>query len=167
MISDGAAGGQRWVTVAVSAPDPGNSGPVRRSRIFVQVVAAALVVICVVALVGVYAARRLAEAESVNDAANTADLLAESLVQPALTDDLLTLRPAALASMGRVVTQHVLSPAIVRVKIWDPEGRIVYSDEPRLIGRTFPLGADEREVLTSPRIRADVSDLSAPENIYE
>ena len=39
-----------------------------------------------VALVGVFASRRLAEAEAVNDAAKTADLLADAVAQPALTE---------------------------------------------------------------------------------
>ena len=167
MDSGGPASSPDWVELTRDAPDQLHSGPLRRRRVLVQVAAAAMVVIAVVAVVGVVAARRLAEAESVNDAATTADLLAESVVQPALTDGLLTQDPAALASIGRVVTQHVLSPAVVRVKIWDPQGRIVYSDEPRLTGRRFPLGADERDVLTNPRIRADVSNLGAPENFYE
>ncbi len=157
-----------WMTVvSAAAPVHQVSGPVRRRRIFLGVAAATLAVIIAVGFVGVVAARRLAEAESVNDAAKTADLLAESVVQPVLADGLLTGDRAALSSIGTVVTERVLSSTVLRVKIWTPNGRIVYSDEPRLIGRTFPLGDDERGVLTNPRIRADVSDLRAPENEYE
>ncbi len=155
-----------WVSVAASSPqsfDP----PIRRRRVFTQVIVGGVVVILAVVLVGIVAARRLAEAEAVNDAAKTANLLAESVVQPVLTDRLLTGDPAALAAIGAVVREHVLSPSIVRVKVWNPQGLIVYSDEPLLIGQTFPLGADERGVLSNPKIRADVSDLQDPENIYE
>ena len=56
---------------------------------------------------------------------------------------------------------------IERVKIWTSEGRIVYSDEPRLIGRTFPLGEEEKGVLATPKTRADISDLTEEENKYE
>ena len=38
---------------------------------------------------------------------------------------------------------------------------------PALIGQTFPLGQEEREVFTTPATRADISDLQAPENRYE
>ena len=155
------------MTVVAYAAADQVGGPVRRRNVFLGVVAAALTVIVAVAFVGVIAARRLAEDESVNDAAKTADLLAESVVQPVLADGLLTGDPGALAAIGAVVTQRVLSATVLRVKIWTPTGRIVYSDEPRLIGRVFPLGDDERGVLTNPRIRADVSDLRAPENEYE
>jgi two-component system, NarL family, sensor kinase len=54
--------------------------------------------------------------------------------------------------MDHVVRAHVLSSSIVRVKIWDPTGRILYSDAPALIAERFPLGAGEHDVLTNPRL---------------
>ncbi len=155
-----------WILVA-AAKSATNDRPVGRRRVFLQVIAVALIVILGVTVAGVFAARRLAETQAVNDAAKTADLLGNTVVQPALDDGLLTGDPAALAAIDRVVRNLVLGGSIVRVKIWDPTGRIVYSDEPRLIGRTFPLGAEERDVLTNPKLRADVSDLQALENVYE
>ena len=35
----------------------------------------------------------------------------------------------------------MLAPDVARVKIWNAEGKILYSDEPLLIGRRFVLGA--------------------------
>ncbi len=159
--------GPRWIPVAAGASSRPEA-PVRVPRVFVQVIAGAIVVIIAVALVGIVAARRLAEAEAVNDAAKTADLLADTVVQPALDDGIVTGDPTALNSVSKVVRDHVLSlNSIVRVKIWNPDGRILYSDEPRLIGQTFPLGEEEQDVLTDPQTRADVSDLQAPENQFE
>src|SRR5664279_393632 len=89
--------GPRWIPVAAGAssrPEP----PVRVPRVFVQVIAGAIVVIIAVALVGIVAARRLAEAEAVKDAAKTADLLADTVVQPALDDGIITGDPTALDS---------------------------------------------------------------------
>ncbi len=129
--------------------------------------AGALAVLVAVALAGVVASRRLAEAEAVNDAAKTANLMADAVAQPALTEGLLSSTPAAVAAMDQVVRAHVLGSSIVRVKIWDPTGRILYSDAADLIGERFPLGAEEQDVLTNPQTRADVSDLTAPENRLE
>ncbi len=60
------------------------------------------------------------------------------------------------------------------MKIWTADGRIVYSDEPKLIGETFPLGEEEREMLSCAdrpdaicAARAEVSDLSEGENTFE
>jgi len=156
-----------WILVAAGTNVRSSEPPVQSRRVFLQVIAAALVVLVAVALVGVFASRRLAEAEAVTDAAKTAGLLADAVAQPALTDGLLTGTPAAVAAMDKAIREHVLRDSIVRVKIWDPTGLILYSDATALIGQRFPLGAEERDVLTNPQTRADVSDLSAPENRLE
>ncbi len=153
--------------VAVGTSVRSSEPAVQPRRVFTQVIAGALVVLSAVAFAGAAASRRLAEAEAVNDAAKTANLFADSVAQPALSDGLLTSDASAVAAMDQVVREHVLGQSIVRVKIWDPTGRILYSDAKTLIGQRFPLGAEERDVLAHPKTRADVSDLTAPENRLE
>ena len=51
------------------------------------------------------------------------------------------------------------------MKMWTRDGHIVYSDEPRLIGARYPLGADELGALRGGGRRH--RDLSAPENRFE
>ena len=53
------------------------------------------------------------------------------------------------------------------MKIWSRDGRILYSDEPAIIGQRFGLGAEERELFTTGGADAELSDLSQPENRYE
>jgi len=157
-----------WATVTRATVIGGPDGaPPRMRRVFAQVVAAGAVVLVVVAIAGAVASRKIAEREAVHDAAQTTDLLAESAIQPAITDDLVDGTPAAVAALDAVVRRSVLGDTVVRVKVWTPQGRIVYSDEPRLVGSTFDLGADEREVLANPMTHAEVSDLSRPENRFE
>ncbi|MBO9553577.1 histidine kinase [Cellulomonas sp.] len=158
-----------WTVLSQGGEDGavGAQRPVRTWRVFGQVVAAATVVLVLVALLGVAASRRIAEQESVNDAARRTDLVADAVVQPVLLDGIVTSDPAAVAALDTVVREHVLDDDVVRVKLWDADGRIVYSDEPRLVGRTFGLGADERAVLVRPTTEADVSDLDEPENEFE
>jgi len=61
----------------------------------------------------------------------------------------------------------VLDDRTVRVKIWAASGRIIYSDEPQLIGETFALGANEKTALATNLVDSYVSDLSRPENRFE
>ena len=79
--------------------------------------------------------------------------------------------PDALRRLDRLVHQRVLaSPnptkpedsSIVRIKVWDTDGRIVYSDERALIGRHFALPEDLREAMDERKTSADVSDLERP-----
>jgi two-component system, NarL family, sensor kinase len=160
--------GLTWATVTrATATGRTDTAPPRLRRVFVQVAAAAAVVLAVVAVAGAVASRKIAEREAVHDAAATTDLLAESAVQPAVTDDLLTGSPSAVEAMDTVVRRSVLGDSVVRVKLWTPDGRIVYSDEPRLVGSTFALGEEEQDVLAHPMTHAEVSDLSRPENRFE
>jgi len=55
----------------------------------------------------------------------------------------------------------------VRIKIWRPDGLIVYSDEPALIGRSFPEEVPDLREAMRGRVVAGISDLSEPENQFE
>ena len=131
---------------------------------FVLVGAAAL---AIVALALSVASRRVGEREAIVEARSEALVKAQGLVEPVLTDALLDGDPDAIAAVDEVVQEDVLTPSLVRVKIWDEDGTILYSDEPRLIGATYPLGDDEMEAFEAGVVDAEVSDLSKPENRYE
>jgi signal transduction histidine kinase len=157
-----------WVVLADSSTARRvGASVVNRGRVIAPVLLGSALVLLLVGFSGTVAARRLAEKESVHEAATNAAVVADSVVQPALSDGLADGDRAAFARMDRAVRRHVLGASSVRVKIWTADGRIVYSDEPRLVGRTFPLGEDERGVFAHPVSRAEVSDLEEPENAYE
>ncbi|MFS0734615.1 histidine kinase [Microbacterium sp. 1P10UB] len=94
-------------------------------------------------------------------------MLAEAVVQPAVTDALADGDPAAAEALDALVRSRVLGDEVTRVKIWSPEGEVLYADEPQLIGRTFPLDEAQREALSDPQTRADISDLDEAENEFE
>src|SRR3954464_2814316 len=73
----------------------------------------------------------------------------------------------ALAALDDLVLGQVLSPSVVRVKIWSKDGRILYSDEPALIGKRYGLGGEELELFDKGGADAELSDLSKHENRYE
>jgi signal transduction histidine kinase len=155
-----------WLVVSRprGTAEQGDDRPV---RVLLPVLAAALVVLVLVAVGGSYAARRLAEREAVNDAASTTDLLARAVVQPALTDGILTRDPTSSARLAAALRDYLPASSVIRVKVWASDGTVLWSDEPRLVGAVFPLGEDEREVIADPATRADISDLDEPENRYE
>src|SRR4051812_18527344 len=146
----------------------GGPRPVREAM--TRYVAIGLAAIALISVVGVWLFHRAGEAEAVRDAKDQTQIAAQGSVESTLSDGLLREQPSALAAVDRVIQERVLSrpdDAIARVKIWDSSGRIVYSDESALIGKRYPLGADEQEALENGRVTAEVSDLSKPENRYE
>jgi len=137
-------------------------------RPILLVALAGLVVAVVVAVGGLLVSQRIAQEQAVHDVAEVTDDLAVSVVQPALTDSMAA-NPAQARDVLDPLVRHWLGGVgeMVRVKVWTTRGEILYSDEPRLLGQTFPLDGDSRAALLRPRTVADITDLSRPENRYE
>jgi two-component system NarL family sensor kinase len=131
-------------------------------------VASGLVAVVLISLLGVWLFRRAGEAEAIRDAKDQTRIAAEGSIEPVLSDALVRGDPSALAALDRVVQERVLSDAsIVRVKIWDRSGRVVYSDEPRLIGARYVLSQSDLAEFKGRQVDAAVTNLSKPENRFE
>lgn len=89
------------------------------------------------------------------------------IVEPNLREGLLTGDPAAVDHLDRALRDRLAAASVIRVKIWTPDEQIVYSDEARLIGARFPLSEDDLLTLRDGVTRAELSDLSRPENQFE
>jgi signal transduction histidine kinase len=134
----------------------------------VQFAGAGLVALVLVGYAGVAVLVRGGNSEAVGDAKQLTRLAGEGVVQPNVSDGVIRGERAALARVDRVVRESVLGRGVVRVKIWTPAGRIVYSDKPALIGLTHPLARDELRSLATGRAGAEQkSNLSRPENRFE
>ncbi|MFQ5830131.1 MAG: GAF domain-containing protein [Candidatus Methylomirabilia bacterium] len=57
-------------------------------------------------------------------------------------------------------------PEIVRVKVWDREATILWSDEPRLIGQRFPHNQEIRASLAG-KVAVEIKRLTKAEHAYE
>lgn len=128
---------------------------------------AGLVAVLVFAAAALFVLRELGHREAIRNARQLTTLAGQGIVEPALGERLLAGDPREVARIDRIVQERVLDEEVVRVKIWSPEGRIVYSDEPRLIGSSYVLGSDERETLRTGAAKAELSDLTRPENRFE
>jgi two-component system, NarL family, sensor kinase len=86
-----------------------------------------------------------------------------SYLTPALLHD----DSAARAALDAVVQRHLKAGTFVRVKLWEESGRIVYSDESRLLNQRFDLDHDDLQILRNGGTDASLSDLSDAENVFE
>jgi signal transduction histidine kinase len=133
----------------------------------VQFLAAGLVALLVIIIGSGWLSRRAATDEAVMDARHTAWLLSQSVIEPSLSNGLVTGNAAALDRFDKLIRERVLGGDVLRIKVWDADGRIVYSDKTQLIGRTFALDPEEQEILQEGGSDAEASDLAEPENQYE
>jgi signal transduction histidine kinase len=130
-------------------------------------VVAGLLAACLIGLGTFLVLSRSAEDQAISHATDITQVEGIGIVQPVLSDALLSRDVSALAALDNLVRARILNADVVRVKLWTAAGTVVYSDEPRLIGDRFDLAADEVRALTSGSAAANVSDLSEPENQYE
>ncbi len=137
------------------------------ARAVVVFASAGVVALLAVALAANVASRNAGTDFAIHDARRDAAVLARTAIEPTLTDSLLQSQPAAVAAMDREVRRRVLDADLVRVKLWRSDGRVVYSDEPRLIGTIYTLASDELDAFRTGAAAADVSDLARPENRFE
>jgi two-component system, NarL family, sensor kinase len=75
--------------------------------------------------------------------------------------------PQAQAAFDAVIRRHLNAGTFVRVKLWAESGRIVYSDEPRLIGKVFELDGEDLHILRNGGTDASISNLAVSENVFE
>ena len=136
-------------------------------RAVFQFLLAGLVALVAIGIGGVFASRSAGTREAIRVVEDLASVVARAVVEPNLTDALVEGNPDALARFDAIIKERVLVGSTVRVKLWNEEGRIVYSDEARLIGSTYPLDADELRAFATGQVIAEVTDLSAPENRFE
>jgi signal transduction histidine kinase len=126
-----------------------------------------LAAIAVVVVGGFFALRAVAVREAERDTRARVELQAALVEASGLSDGILRSEPDAVAQLDDLVAARLLSPEVVRVKLWSRDGRVLYSDEPAIIGKRFGLGEEEQRLFTQGGADAELSDLSAPENAYE
>jgi len=104
----------------------------------------------------------------VNRTAGVTALYVDSFVSP-LVQGLSEggeLSPAQRAELGRLITGTSLGEHAVSFKVWSPQGEIIYSPNPELIGRTFAVDGHLKEALNGEVVSV-ISDLTEQENEYE
>lgn len=73
---------------------------------------------------------------------------------------------AHASAANRALTRPPLGRQIVAFKIWRPDGQIVYSTNPDIVGRRFPI----KRALASAfagEVDSQIANLTEPENVFE
>jgi signal transduction histidine kinase len=128
-------------------------------------VAGLVVTVALAGLTGVIA-RRSGEEQATRSFEEVSRVIASALT-PSLPSGLGQDDPQAQAALSETVGALLVAGPVVRVKIWDGSGRVLWSDEPRLVGRVFPLRPEVRNALQTGTVVSGVTDPKDPENRYE
>jgi two-component system NarL family sensor kinase len=153
---------------AVAPVTEGRRG--KRSVVTVAVlrfVLAGLLAACLIGAGTFFVVQRDAESQAISHAVEITQIEGRGIIEPALSDTLLSFDVSARGALDTIVHERILTSDVVRVKLWTADGAIVYSDESRLFGQRFGLGAGQTAALRTGSAAADVSDVTEPENQYE
>ncbi|MGZ5398539.1 MAG: sensor histidine kinase [Nocardioides sp.] len=144
------------------------SGTTLGARELVVFTAAGVLVLGTLAGLIALLARQTGTEQAVDRARESTYLIARTVVEPHLTPEVVAGDPQALQDFSAALSGFAPEGSLVRVKLWDANGGIVYSDEPSLIGEHFTLEADMVAALNERgETDSDISALDVPENRLE
>ena len=124
-----------------------------------------------IVLLGVVLARTVKEqvtSRSLANAEETAQLISQSSVQQHLTpaDVRDGLSREELRVLNGELRNSQVSERIARIKLWNRSGRVVYSDDSKIVNRKFPMGGDLEEALDG-EVESEVTGADEVENAEE
>jgi len=100
-------------------------------------------------------------------AENTAEQATNSLGKSLTTADLKdALRGQRYDEIDTLIHNTLLNSNIVRIKIWNRDGLLVYADDQNIVGNIFPL-SEELEDALKGEIATEISSLDKAENVSE
>ena len=105
------------------------------------------------------------QAQNLAEANRNATLLAQAAIEPLLvpTDLAAGLSDARLAELDQSLRGIAFGKAVARLKIWNRQNVVVYSDNRALVGHAFP--ADENLTMSlGGSTASETSSATAPEN---
>ena len=111
----------------------------------------------------VFVVREADEDKALRRAHRLAVALANDVVGPALdiTD------PRRIQVLDQLLGSRARDGSIVRIKVWTPDGVVVWADDHRLIGRRYDLAPVDQALLGTRDAYAEPTALDRPENEYE
>ena len=103
----------------------------------------------------------VAREQSVTDARTTAEWLARTVVEPRIDEGLQAGKPARMAELDAAFSASISGSDVKAIRLWNSDGVVIYSNDPRLIGERFgvPEGFAEGPV-------QGMADPNRPENRY-
>lgn len=140
---------------------PERSSTVRRALTVFSAVSALLSVVLAAALVTVV--RHSDHEQALRRADRLSRALANDVVGRAFDLD----DPRREQVLDQLLGSRVQDGSIVRIKVWTPDGVVVWADDHRLIGKHYGLAPVDEALAGTRDSYAETTDLLKPENEYE
>ena len=111
--------------------------------------------------------RDAAERHALDNARDVTQRLADRVVGPLITDQLIAHDPSALQLLDQRLEPWLAESGVARIKVWDEHGEVIYSDAESLIGQVFEQEEWARRLLAGGPATATLEPQDAAENAFE
>lgn len=128
---------------------------------------AGFVALILVATPVIFWIRAEAEQHALANARDMTQRLADNVVGPLITPELLARDHNALDLLDKQLAPWVTTGTLTRIKVWDEHGTVVYSDMESLIGQRFEQEDWARKLLEGGPATATLEKQTEQENLYE
>ena len=105
-----------------------------------------------------WAGARFAEDEAIHDATLQSTRMARSLASPLVTAASRAGGRTPDPTLEQAMRNRVRDGSVSHIVLWDPSGRVIWADDPALVGRVFPLPDEVAGLLGSGRVVARHAD---------
>lgn len=148
------------------ADPPAKHSPLVRNAVL-RFVLGSLVALIILAVGTAIVGGRVAERQALREARYRAALLAQRVAAPLVDDALRRRDPAAMTRIDGVLRERIRDGSLRHIKLWAADGTVLWADEEQLVGRTYAMPDDVRELFGTQEASAEVSTLDRAENSLE
>jgi two-component system, NarL family, sensor kinase len=137
------------------------------ARTFLKHVGVGVVLLVAVASVAVLVSVRVSRDQALRQPVASGEVVATRIVAPLVTPGVYVGNERDLIALDDLVRIRKAGSAIERIKVWSEDARILYSDDPRLIGQSYPLDRVGSRALAGQGVDSRVADLSRSRNVLD
>ncbi len=153
--------GRRTKHRTAQGPEPALHHALRRYHSW------SLAMLLMVSLATFLLARPVASDIALREATVRGSAFARSVVAPLVNREVRAGDREQVAALDYLLRNRMKDGSITHMKIWTQGGRVLWSNTPSLVGRTFPLEDDVARLFGSLAVSAQLSDLTKEENAVE
>ncbi len=133
----------------------------------VRFVWGSLLTVVAVGLTSVFVAHDIASDTALRDATLRGTTFARTVAGPLVSDAVRRGDRTATETLNSVLRSRLTDGSVAHIKVWDRSGRVLWSDQSDLIGRTFDFDSGVEVLFDTGEALGSVSDLDSPENVLE
>ena len=128
-----------------------------------------IIVITVIGLIVSYVMTQRMEEIMFKSYANITSSNVKSFISAELTekDFSTSMKGERLKEFDKFLDERVLNEDILKIKLWNKKGQVIYSDDVRIIGKSFPIKDDLGDALEGQATSEIVETENEEENIFD